>query len=456
MKILITLAAFAVALGILIVIHELGHYVAARLSGVKVLRFCVGFGRPLWLRRFGRDQTEWAIAAFPLGGYVKMLDEREGEVAREELPRAFNRQAVGKRFFIVFAGPFANFLLAILFYWVLFIHGVPGLKPMVAEPPHASAAAMAGFADQDHIVKVGGTTVQTWHDVRWALLQRALHKDVVEVEVRDSAGRDAVRTLDLSGLSVGEMSGDLLVALGLMRYEAHIEAVIGQVLEGSVAEHAGLQSGDRVLRVNDYPVRYWEDFVEWVRANPAKPLDIEIKRGTDLQTILVVPEVVSEGGREMGRIGTAPRMNVEMMKDMMVEVSYPVGVSLVKAMEKTGEMAWFSLKMLGKMVMGEVSLKNISGPITIADYAGQSAQVGGVAYLNFLALISISLGVLNLLPIPLLDGGHLMYYTVEFVRGRPVSERAMELGQRLGMALLFTLMLFAIYNDINRLMSSSS
>jgi regulator of sigma E protease len=454
MTLLITVVAFVVALGCLIVVHEFGHFAVARACGVKVLRFSVGFGKPLWLRRLGRDATEWAIAAFPLGGYVKMLDEREGPVAPEELARAFNRQSVWRRLAIVAAGPVANFLLAIALYWVLFIHGVPGVRPVIDEPPPATAASAAGFTAGDTLVRIGDEPVVTWQDTRWILLQRAVQKSVVTVEVRSAGGASASRALDLSTLSPADMDSDFLRTLGLMRQQPKLKPVIGELVGGGAAQRAGLKSGDEIVSISNQRIESWDQVVKTVRAAPGTPLIIEIKRAGALQpAIVVTPEVVNESGQKIGRIGAAPLVDRSVLDGLLVEVRYGPLESLGKAVHKTWDTSAFSLKMLGKMIVGEVSLKNLSGPITIADYAGQSAQGGVTSYLMFLALISISLGVLNLLPIPLLDGGHLMYYTFEIFKGRPISDRAIEIGQHVGMALLFTLMAFALYNDINRLIS---
>jgi regulator of sigma E protease len=455
MNLLQTIAAFVVALGSLILIHELGHYLVARAAGVKVLRFSIGFGRPIISRRFGRDDTEWVLAIIPLGGYVKMVDEREGTVDPADLPRAFNRQPVSRRFAIVVAGPVANFLLAILVYWVLFTGGMPGMRPIIGEPAVSTPAAAAGFTEGETILKVGTESVTTWQDARWALLQHAVDRARVKVELRSESGAVEIRTLDLTGITSAELDADVLKAVGLGRFSPPIAAVIGQVVKGSPAERSGLAVGDQILGIGGEDVRDWQEVVSVVRKNPGQRLEFELRRaGGQDERLAIVPEEFKEGSAVVGRIGAAPRIDSEALKALMVEVRYPPGESLWRAVAKTWETSVFSLQMLGKMLTGHISLKNLSGPITIADYAGQSAQVGWVAYLSFIALISISLGVLNLLPVPLLDGGHLMYYIVEILKGSPVSERAMQIGQQVGMALLFTLMLLALYNDVNRLFSN--
>jgi regulator of sigma E protease len=454
MTLLTTIIAFIIALGCLIVVHEFGHYSVARLCNVKVLRFSIGFGHPLWSRRLGRDGTEWAVAAFPLGGYVKMVDEREGKVDPADLPRAFNRQSVWRRFAIVAAGPIANFLLAIALYWMLYMHGLPGIRPIIGEVKSGTPAAAAGFATGDTFTRIGAEPVATWQDARWILLQHAVRKDRVPIEVSGKDGGTATRTLDLSQLTAADLDSDFLRPLGLTRFNPAIKPLIGTIVKNSPAQRAGLQSDDQVITVNNKPIATWEEFVSMVRAHPRSSLLVEVERGgARLPAISVTPDEITENGAPVGRIGAGPKIDREAFSQFMVEVRYGPVASFTKAVYKTWDTSVFSLKMLGKMVVGEISLKNLSGPITIADYAGQSAQNGWVSYLLFIALISISLGVLNLLPIPLLDGGHLMYYMLEVFKGRPVSEKAIEIGQQVGMALLFVLMAFAIYNDINRLIS---
>jgi regulator of sigma E protease len=443
MNFLHTVLSFVVALGVLIVVHEFGHYLVARWCGVKVLRFSVGFGRALLARRIGPDQTEWVVAAVPLGGYVKMVDEREGPVAPEDLPRAFNRQTVWRRVAIVSAGPIANFLLAIVLYWLLFMAGVQEAKPVVASPETGSIASAAGFAGGDTIRAVNDEPISSWQDVRWRLLQLALDHKPARVEVIDTRNAIDWRTLDLAAVRAEELESDLLAKIGLKPERPR--AIVGEVLPGSPAERAGLASGDRVLAIDGEPIDLWEKLVTKIRANPGKTVTVDVQRGSERRQIEVTPSAVSDAGKIIGQVGMASAY--------YRTVRYGPVVSLEKSVAKTWEMSFFSLRMLAKMVIGEVSWRNLSGPVTIADYAGQSASLGLTPYLTFLALISISLGVLNLLPIPLLDGGHLLYYTIEVLKGSPVSERVMELGQRAGLAVLLFLMAFAFYNDINRLLS---
>ncbi len=453
MNILTTLIAFAVALGSLVVVHEFGHYLAARLCNVKVLRFSVGFGRVLASRRLGRDQTEWALAAFPLGGYVKMLDEREGEVAPPDLPRAFNRQSVARRYFIVVAGPLANFVLAIGLYWLIFMHGVPGIKPVIGGVAAGSPAAQAQFQAGEVLTKVGGEAVTTWQDARWQLLKHAVDRSNVAIEAQNEHAEIHVHRLDMAGLKPSDLDGDFLRTLGFARQQPPLPPVIGRVVAGGAAERAGMLAGDEVLSIDGVAVRRWDEVVTTIGASPQRELVLEVKRGDARQKIAVKPDAVLENSTRIGRIGVAVRVDANAMRQYAVEVRYSPLTAIGKALERTWDTSLFSLRMLGKMIIGEVSLKNLSGPITIADYAGQSAQGGWISYLAFIALISISLGVLNLLPIPLLDGGHLMYYMIEIVKGSPVSTQAMEIGQNIGMGLLFLLMTFALYNDVSRLLT---
>jgi regulator of sigma E protease len=453
MNFLHTAVSFLVALGILIVVHEYGHYLAARLCNVRVLRFSVGFGRSLATWRLGRDATEWTIAAIPFGGYVKMLDEREAPVDAGELHRAFNRQGVGRRFLIVIAGPVFNFLFAIAVYAGLYMHGLPEARPVLAAPAAGTLAQAAGFAAGDTVRAIEGAPIATWQDLRWRVLQGALQRESLRFEIEEARGGIATHVLDLRQFPTQEVEADAMEKIGLRLFRPPLPPVIGRVIAGGAAERAGLRAQDRIVQADGKPLATWEQLVQAIRERPGKGLRLSVERG-DLQTSIdVLPDAVTENGTRIGRIGAAPSIPAAESERIVVRVSYGPLDALARAAGKTWDISVFSLKMLGKMLVGEVSWKNLSGPVTIADYAGQSAQLGWLSYATFLALISISLGVLNLLPIPLLDGGHLMYYSIEILKGSPVSERAMELGQRVGMALLMVVMAFAFYNDLNRLFS---
>jgi regulator of sigma E protease len=453
MSLLYTIAAFIVALGVLIVVHEYGHYLAARLCNVRVLRFSVGFGRPLATWRLGRDATEWVVAAVPFGGYIKMLDEREAPVEPGQAHRAFNRQSVGKRILIVVAGPTFNFLFAIALYAGLFMYGLPEARPVLGEPAAGTLAHGAGLRGTDTVRAIEGTSVATWQELRWRVLQGALQREVLRVEVVSANGNLSSHALDLRGVRSEDVESDALERIGLRLYRPALEPVIGRIVTGSAGERGGLRAEDRVTHADGRPVTTWEQLVQSVRARPGQPLRLTVQRAGSELVLEVLPDAVTENGERIGRIGAAPHIPADRADRIVVRVSYGPLESLAKATAKTWDISIFSLRMLGKMLLGEVSWKHLSGPVTIADYAGQSAQMGWISYATFLALISISLGVLNLLPIPLLDGGHLMYYAIETIKGSPVSERAMELGQRAGLALLLVMMAFAFYNDLNRLLS---
>jgi regulator of sigma E protease len=447
MSVLHTILWFLVAIGILVVVHEFGHYLAARLAGVKVLRFSVGFGRPLVSRRFGRDQTEWTLSALPFGGYVKMLDEREGEVPAAEAHRSFNRASVWRRIGIVAAGPIANFLLAIVFYWALFLNGLPAMKPLLGEPPAGTPAAHAGLVAGDEIRRVNGIDTRSFQDLRLNLLRAGVAGEPLVLELAD--GR-SVR-LEAMALETDNLERDTLSPLGIVRYEPLIAPLIGQVLPDGAAARAGFQSGDRLIAANGQAVASWQDWVRVVRQHPGTPLRIDYERQGRRGELTVIPAAVDEGGQRIGKIGAGPQIDESVLDALMTEVRYGPVEALWQGAVKTWDMSVFTLEMMGRMVAGQVSWKNLSGPLTIADYAGQSATLGWISFVGFLALVSVSLGVLNLLPIPLLDGGHLMYYVAEVFTGRPVSERTMEIGGRIGMTLLLLLMSFALFNDLQRL-----
>jgi len=446
-----TLWAFILAIALLVVVHELGHYWIAHWCGVKILRFSIGFGKPLLARHFGSGETEWVISAIPLGGYVKMLDEREGEVAEHELPRAFNRQPVVRRMAIVVAGPVSNLLLAVVLYWALFMHGVPGLKPILGEVAPQTPAAMAQLQAQETVVSINGELVPSWEEVRWALLGPALRGAEVRIEGLTAQGETVQHVLDLKVLAPDDLNGDFMQKLGLQLFQPLVQPIIGKLTEGGVAQRTGLRPGDHIRRVDGRTITRWTELVEAVRSHPGSTLRMEIERSGNLLVFDVTPDATSGNGKQVGKIGAGPYLDKQAFDALLTEVRYGPFAAFGQAVRKSWETAAVSLKVMGKMVLGEVSVKNLSGPITIADFAGQSAKLGVAPYLDFLPLISISLGVLNLLPIPLLDGGYLLYYMAELIKGSPVSERVWKAGQNVGIALLITLMAFALYNDISRL-----
>lgn len=444
-----TLLAFLATLAILIVFHELGHFTVARLAGVKVLRFSVGFGKVI-TQRVDRHGTEWALAAIPLGGYVKMLDEREAPVDAASLGQAFNRKSLGARAAIVAAGPIANFLLAIVLFWALFMTGVPALKAILGAPPAGTPAAQAGIHAGDRLSAINGEAVESFQDVHWLVLKHGIGAAGLEIETVDAAGRLAQRRLVLPEQNES-FEQSPLQALGLQRYLPPLPPVLAQLTAGGVAERAGLLPDDRIRAINGQALSEWETVVEHVRQSPNRSLLFQVERQGRLLEFNVVPDPVESNGKTSGRIGAAPKIDPELFAPYQSEIRYAPLQALQHALGRTWELSTFSLKMLGRMLIGEASLKNLSGPITIADYAGQSAANGMASFISFLALVSISLGVLNLLPVPLLDGGHLLYYFAEFLTGRPVPERIQEIGQRIGIGLLGMLMFFAMFNDLQRL-----
>jgi regulator of sigma E protease len=448
-----TIAAFALAIGILVTIHELGHYWAARWCDVKILRFSIGFGRAVWMKKFGPDQTEWAIGVLPLGGYVKMADERDGSAGAADKARAFNNKTVWQRILIVLAGPLANFCLAALLYWALFVSGAPGTKPFIAAPSPNSVAALSGFAELDLITHVAGKAVRTWGDTRLALLEEAVNRGTVEIEVEESNGRTRTKRLNLESIGKDDLDKDFLTKVGVASYRMKVLPVLDEVIRGGAADRAGLKTGDRIVQVQGKPVDRWETLVASVSTRPGEATEIDIERRGVQIALTVTPEPVTQNGKTFGRIGVKPSVDRAAMEKLNTIVRYGPIEAVGKAWVKVWDMSLFSLKMMGRMITGDVSWKNLSGPITIADYAGQSAQLGWIPYVTFLALISISLGVLNLLPIPVLDGGQLMYYIAEILKGSPVSEKAMEIGQQVGLTLLLGLTAFAFYNDIHRLVT---
>lgn len=443
-------AAFAVTLGVLVVFHELGHYAVARLAGVKVLRFSVGFGRVLWSRRYGHDQTEWALSAIPLGGYVRMADEREGEVARSDLPRAFNRQPVLRRIAIVAAGPLANLVLAGVLFGVTYMAGVPGERPVLAEPPPGSAAAAADVRAGDIVTAVDGEPVKSVQQLRWRLLRDQGRSEVTLLLARGNVpGEPVSRKLSLAGMSEEDWESDPLAKLGL-RIDLG-PPVVDSVLPGKPAAAAGIVAGDRIIAIDGVPVHSPGDVARITGAHPGGPLAYRVERAGRRLDVSLTPEAVEEGGRKVGLAGVRLRVDPVAATRLAIVVRYEPLAALGAGFAKTGELSLFTLKMLGRIVTGGASLRNISGPLTMADIAGASAQAGVLVFLGYLALISISLGVLNLLPIPLLDGGHLLYYLAEIVKGSPVSDHTLEVGQRIGMAMLAVLMALALFNDVSRL-----
>ncbi|MFQ6333067.1 RIP metalloprotease RseP [Methylophilus sp. 3sh_L] len=445
--------AFIVAIGVLVTIHEFGHYLAARSCGVRVLKFSIGFGRPIFRFQAHPKATEWVLSWIPLGGYVKMLDSRESA----ELPassevdwsQAFDRQSIAAKMWIVFAGPLANLILAFVCYWGLIAQGETGLKPLIGPVEPGSLAAAAKLRQGDLIVTVDGQSVATWQEVQWQMLEQWLAHHSVRVVTRTPQGELHQHQLPLQQLQ-GEPDGEVMQKVGLSVLMPTVPAVIGEVLAGSVAEKSGLQAGDRILKVNQKPIADWQQFVKLVRASPEQALKVEYVRGETAFTVKLLPDLTLQGGQKIGRLGAAVDMDAVDLTPYQVVRHFTVMQAATRALEKMHETIAFTLKMLGKMITGQASLKAISGPVSIADAAGESADMGMKPYIGFIALLSISIAVMNLLPIPVLDGGHLLYHMAELIRGEPLPERVLAIGQRLGLGILGALMLIAFFNDINR------
>jgi len=454
---MLTILAFILTLGILVTVHEYGHFQVARWCGVKVLKFSVGFGKPIWSKKIGRDQTEFAIAAIPLGGYVKMLEAEqvsdEDGFPAHDMSRALNQQSLAKKMAIVLAGPFANLLLAVILYWALFLTGTIGAKPYVGEVPENTPASASQIHAGDMIQKINGKDVTTWQDVRWLLLNESLKSHSIEIQVIDGHEQIHLHRLMTNGFSHDDANVDILEQLGLSVYQPKSEARVGEVLTNSPAGSAGLRVGDLILSINDKKTSDWEAFVQAVRLHPEKKIEIVIQRGAEQRHLSMIPDAVKENGKVIGRVGAGFKIEQSQLDRYFVTQHFGVLQALVKSLEKTWETSVFSLKMLGNMLIGNVSWKGMSGPVTIASYAGQSANMGIKVFIGFLALVSISIGILNLLPIPILDGGHFMYYMVEFFTGKPVSEAAINIGQRIGLFILGWMMVLALYNDMNRLIT---
>lgn len=449
---LFSIGGFILAIGILVTVHEYGHFLAARLCNVKVLRFSVGFGRPLWSRVSGADQTEYVIAAIPLGGYVKMLDEMETEVDASEKQRAFNNQPLINRAFIVSAGPLANFLFAVAAYALVNILGQQGLQPVVEHVKENSYAQQVGFVTGDKIVSIDGRRHRHWDDNRLYLLNRALTRSTTEFEVESFSGEVSTRRIDFALLENWQPSQALLESvLGLYPLNLQLDATIGSVSQGSPASRAGLQIDDRILSIDDQPVTDWQNLVAYVSSRPNQQVRITVERaGGSVETFAVDIEAKQVNGTEIGRIGIGNKP-AEIPQDKIIDIDYSPVDAVAGAIDNTWQMSVLTVRMLWKMLRLEVSPKNISGPITIAEYAGKTAQVGLNSFLLFLAVISISLGIINLLPIPMLDGGHLLLYIAEAIKGSPVSEASMIIGQKIGLLILGALMFLAFYNDLARL-----
>ncbi|HEX7936497.1 MAG TPA: RIP metalloprotease RseP [Paraburkholderia sp.] len=462
MNLLIELLAFAVAIGVLVVVHEYGHYSVARLCGVKVLRFSIGFGKPLFQWVSPKSGTEWTIAALPLGGYVKMLDEREtggAPIPAEFLPHAFNRQSVWRRIAIVAAGPVANFVLAVVLFGLVFATGVTEPAAILATPAPNTAAAVAGFEGGETVVAVRGERaaesepVRSWSDLRWKLLGAAFDHKRVVLSAKGAGGTSDFE-IDLRGISEKDVDDDFMSRLGFEPGGGKL--TVAGVQPGSAAQKAGLVPGDRLRAINGVGTDNAGAFIAYVKSHAGQALTLQVERAVagqpqaqgKIENLRIVPQAQRDEatGQQIGRIGAELATQVPSIK-----VRYGPIESVQLGARRTWDLAVYSVRMFGRMIVGDASLKNLSGPVTIADYAGKSARLGPSAFLSFLALVSISLGVLNLLPIPVLDGGHLLYYLVEAVTGKVVSDRWQLVFQRAGLACIVALSAIALFNDLARL-----
>ena len=444
---LINLLSFVVAISILIAIHEYGHYIVGRWSGMKVLRFSIGFGTPIWMRRSGKDNTEYCIAAIPLGGYVRFLDSREGPIDPEDEGRAFNQRPVGARIATLLAGPLFNFLFAIVAYWVLFMPGAMVMKPAIGEVVPDSYADQAGLRYGDKIVAVGDRQTDNWESALVAILDTMVSSGDIPLTLEDDSGgqRRALMRVGEDATRLTE-PGALFDGLGFAAWQPL--SVVGQLTPGGAAELAGIQAGDEITSIDGESARFWTELLTLVRSKPGETVDVGYLRGGQAMSVSLTLGDEGSGDSRRGLIGIGL---ADTAADYYYRTYSPLE-SLAAAVDKTWTSTLFTIRMLGRMVTGDVSIKNISGPINIAQFAGESAERGPSYFLGFLAIISISLGVLNLLPIPVLDGGQIVYQLVEMVKGGPLTDRAQLLGQQIGILALLLLMSFAFYNDIARIL----
>ncbi|WP_331346474.1 RIP metalloprotease RseP [Cellvibrio sp. UBA7661] len=449
MELIQTILSFLVALLILVTIHEFGHFYVARRCGVKVLRFSIGFGRVLWSRRDSQG-TEYAVAALPLGGYVKMLDARESVVSPEESQFAFNNKNVWQRIAIVAAGPIANFMLAILLFWGLLLQGQKDLIPIIGQVAPGSIAAQAGLEAGQEIIAIDGRLTPTWQALNKALLNRLGETGEISITVAYSDSHFQYETkAQLVDWMRDAVDPNPVAGMGITLH-LPIPAIVGEVAFGGAAEKAGFKTGDRILQVNDVDVDNWPDWVEFIRKNPENRINVSLERGERIINLQLTPDAVEEDGHRIGRIGAGVQ-TYTLPESLIRTYEYNPVSAFVAGVNKTWETSGFVLLSIKKLILGEISTKNLSGPISIAKVAGSSAESGLKSFIGFVALLSVFLAVFNLLPIPVLDGGHLFYYFIEVIKGKPVSDRVQMLGYQVGLFLVISLSVLALYNDILRL-----
>ena len=449
LSILWNLAAFIIALGVLITVHEFGHFWVARRCGVRVERFSIGFGKALW-RRTDKSGTEYVIAMIPLGGYVKMLDERAEPVAPELRHYAFNNKTVGQRAAIIAAGPIANFLFAIFAYWLVFIIGVPGVRPVVGEITPNSIAAQAQIQPGTELKAVDGIETPDWDAVRLQLVSKIGDEHTTLSVAQFGSNQRQDKTLDLRHWAFEPDKEDPVSSLGMRPRGPQIEPVLSEVQVNSAASKAGLQAGDRIVKVNGQSLTQWMTFVTLVRDNPDKPLALDIERQGSSLSLTLTPDSKQVNGKAEGFAGVVPKV-IPLPDEYKTVRQYGPFSAILEASDKTWQLMKLTVSMLGKLITGDVKLNNLSGPISIAQGAGMSAEFGIIYYLMFLALISVNLGIINLFPLPVLDGGHLLFLAIEKLKGGPVSERVQDFSYRIGSILLVLLMGLALFNDFSRL-----
>lgn len=446
---------FILALGILIAFHEYGHYWVARKCDVKILRFSIGFGKPIYKRTYGQDHTEFVIGSLPLGGYVKMLDEREGSVAFAERDRAFNNKPVGQRIAIVAAGPIFNFIFAIFALAAMYMVGIEGMKPIIGEVETNSIAGKADLRPNDKILSINAESTPSLRSVIELLAQEVVSGAKPELIVKNNAASSERKIyFDLSSIKIDDIrEADILEVIGFQPIKIKHQPILGEILKGDPAELAGLQTGDRILAVNEQNIDSWYAFVTQIQSNPSNKLGVTYERKGQVYNVNITPKTQQDerSAKSVGKIGAGLKVDEKYLNSFYIVEHYSPIKALMRGVTKTWDMSVMTLEFLGKMITGQASVKNLSGPITIAEYAGKSASIGLTAFLSFLAMVSISLGVLNLLPIPLLDGGHLLYYLIECVIGKEVPESIQVMGQQVGLTILLGLMSVAFYNDITRI-----
>lgn len=444
-----SLVAFIIAIGVLITVHEFGHYWVARRCGVYVERFSIGFGKTLW-RKVDKHGTEFVLAMIPLGGYVKMLDERVGSVSPERRHQAFNNKTVGQRAAIISAGPIANFLLAIVVYWIVFMIGIPSVKPIIEDVKSGSIAATANFEPKMELKSIDGIETPDWNSVRLALVGKIGDRELTAQVLPNGYNEPITKTVDLTTWQLDPEKQDPILSVGIMPVSARIDPVIQKVTQGLAGERAGLQKGDRIVSVNGEVLGLWNPVTRIIRNNPGVPLKLEVQRSQQLISLTLTPD--SQNGQRGEKIGFAGvELSVLPLADeyKMVQQYGPFS-AFYQASDKTWQLMKLTVNMMGKLVVGDVKLNNLSGPISIAKGAGVSAESGLVYYLMFIALISVNLGIINLFPLPVLDGGHLLFLLIEKIKGSPVSERVQDFSFRIGAMALILLMGLALFNDFSR------